>query len=466
MNFKNNITIIFLMLFLAACKVTKDYQHPDTRTPEQFRANASVSRDTTILEIRSFFNNKELLSLIDTALLHNNNMQLALQNIAGASAVFKKSKLNYLPELNAQINANRSTASKNSLNGITAEQFTSSRTFSDYTASLGLTWEIDIWGKIKREKEEARSNYLQTQAAKKAIQTRLVADVANGYYNLLMLDAQLEIAFRNKSLSENTLKVLEVQYKVGDANTLGLQQAKAQMEQTKQLIAQIEQDIVLQENALSILCGTYAGSIDRKALKGEELNAQNMDYDVAVLAARPDVFAAELNLRAANARVGVAKASMYPTISLSASAGLNSLMASNWFSIPASLFQNIAGGITQPVFNRKRLKLQHELAKIDREKAVIDFRQTVLVAYGEVSDAIIRDVKLREQLTSAENREQALEEGITSAKALFANGMVNYLEIITAENNYLQAGLSKVQLYREQMAVKIELYRAVGGGWK
>ena len=363
------------------------------------------------------------------------------------------------------INANRNTASKNSLAGISAQQFTSSTTTQDFTTLLGLTWEVDIWGKIKRQKEAAMADYLQSQAVKKAVQTKLVADVANGYYNLLMLDNQLLVAKRNIELGENTLQILRIQFKYGDANALGIQQATAQLELVRALQSQIGQDILQQEIALSILCGDYPSAIDRQEKINNELNTAHMDYGVSVLANRPDVFASELGLRSANAKVGLAQASLYPSISLSSQAGLNALKVSNWFAVPASLFSTFAGGITQPIFNRGALKLQQKQAKIDYEKAVINFRQSVLAAYGEVSIALIKEEKLQEQAKHTRLREQELERAIVTAKKLFKNGMVNYLEVISAENNYLQASLARAQLQREQIANKIELYRAVGGGW-
>ncbi|MGO4875627.1 efflux transporter outer membrane subunit [Pedobacter psychrotolerans] len=463
--YKSSLPVLFMMLMLGACSVTKDYTKPALAMPAQFGTTENGRNDTTVLDRKDFFKNEKLVKLIDQTIEKNSEIQLAIQNIESAGAIFKKVKLNYLPELNAQMNANRSTASKNSLAGISAQQFTSSTTTQDFTTSLGLTWEIDIWGKIKRQKEAALADYLQSQAVKKAVQTKLVADVANGYYNLLMLDNQLFVAKRNIELGENTLQILRIQFKYGDANALGIQQATAQLAQVKVLLSQIGQDIAQQEIALSILCGNYPSSIDRQENINDELNTTHMDYGVSVLANRPDVSASALSLRSANAKVGVAQASLYPSISLSAQSGLNSLKVSNWFTVPASLFSTFAGGITQPVFNRGALKLQQKHAKIDYEKAVINFRQSVLTAYGEVSIALIKEEKLKEQAIHTRLRAQELEKGMVTAKKLFKNGMVNYLEVIIAENNYLQASLASAQLQRDQIANKIELYRAVGGGW-
>lgn len=454
------------MLSVASCKIGKDYVKPETGLPGTFRDAVALTDTLTLPDSKSFFRNKVLLELIDTALAKNNDLKVALANISSAQLTLKRVRLNYLPELTAQVNGSHNISSKNSLAGIGNEQFTGSRDIEDYTASLGFSWEIDIFGRIKREKEEALALMLQNIEVKKTVQTRLIADVANAYYNLIMLDEQLHIANQSFALSDSTYKLLQVQYEVGETTSLGLQQAEAQLEMTRQLIPQIEQSIALQENALSLLTGTFAGQVKRTEQPGAEFRKEDHHgYPVSLLAFRPDIKAAEYSLKAANARAGIAQATLYPTLTITANGGLNAFKSSNWFSIPGSLFGNVMGGITQPVFQRKRLKTQYQQAVIEREKEVFNFRQAVLTGYSEVSDALISKEKLDLQMKAALNRERALEAGIKSAGILFSTGMVNYLEIINANNNYLQSRLQTAQLQRDQAAVRIALYRALGGGW-
>lgn len=465
---KRRYYLILLMLIAGSCRVGKDYRRPELNTPEQFRAQAHSDTTLQMLPaVKEFFKNQTLLALIDTAIIQNNELKIAVKNIESSQAVLRKVRLNYMPDLNAQINANHNISSANSLAGIGNEQFIGSRSVEDFSATLGLTWEIDIWGRIRREKEEAMSAFLQTQQVRRAVQTQLIANVANGYYNLLMLDQQLEIARQSWQLSNSTLNIIYAQYRVGEANGLAIKQAKAQLEVSAQLIPQIEQSIQIQENALSLLCGNYAKTIIRQSLNEREFSDISIDgFPVSALASRPDVHAAELGLRATNARVGITEALRYPALTISASGGLNSFKASNWFSIPGALFGSVASGLTQPVFQRGRLKLQYQQAMIERDKSVITFKQTVLQGYAQVSDALIMNQKLDEQFRAAENRQLALQEGIGSANVLFRTGMVNYLEIITAENSYLQTRLNVAQLSREKAGAIIELYRALGGGWK
>ncbi|WP_337068979.1 TolC family protein, partial [Pontibacter sp. 13R65] len=335
----------------------------------------------------------------------------------------------------------------------------------DYTASLGLSWEVDIWGKVKREKEEALARLLQTEEIRKAVQIGLVAQVATGYYTLLMLDEQLEIARQSLNLSDSTLLIAQTQYEFGEATMLAITQAKAQRDVARQLIPQIELSIFQQENALALLCGHYPETVPREPGQESFAPVPASGYPVSSLANRPDVLAAELELRAANARVGISQASMYPSLSINASGGLNAYQAANLFAVPGGVFSSVAAGLVQPVFQRRRLRTQYEQARIEREKAELSFRQLVLQGYMEVSDALARIQKVEEQAIASASRQAALQEGIETSNILFQNGMASYLEVIVAQSTYLQARLENAQLARDKAAATIELYRALGGGW-
>lgn len=353
----NIIAILLLALIWSGCSVSKDVSLPNV-VPGLFRN--TIQKDSSSvgdLPLKSFINDLTVQHLIDTALAKNYDMQIALKNIDAAEVLFKQSKLGYLPELKLQVAASSSRPSDNSLNGLSLNQFTGSTHIEDYSANLGLVWEADIWGKIRNQKAGALASFLQTEEARKAVQTRLVANVAQGYYNLLMLDAQLEIAQKNLKLSDSTLRIINLQFDAGQVTSLAIQQAEAQQLIAAQLIPRLEQNVTLQENALSVLIGTLPQSITRtsrldKMLIPQELNA---GFPSALLSRRPDIKSAELALNVANAKVGVAKASLYPSLVITASGGVNSFKASNWFSMPASLFGLVSGGVTQPIFQRKQL---------------------------------------------------------------------------------------------------------------
>lgn len=463
----NVLAPLLVVLLLDACKVSKDVQLPKTAVPENFRnAKGADSASIATRAIHDFFTEPELQRLVDTALVKNYDLQLALKNIEFAQQLFKQAKSGNVPQLNLQVTASSSRPSDNSVNGLSTSEFLKTSHIEDFNANLGLSWEADIWGKIKGRKQAALATYLQTEEARKAIQTRLVANVAQGYYRLLMMDAQLDIAKKNLALNDSTLNIITMQFNAGQVTSLAIQQAKAQQLVAAQLIPRLQQDITIQENALSVLTGRLPASVARlaslrKATLPDQLSA---GFPSAMVSRRPDVKSAELALALANARVGVAKASMYPSLNITASGGLNSFKASNWFNIPASLFGVVAGGITQPLLQKRELKTQYELAKIEREKSVIQFRQSVLYAVSEVSDELIKIEKLQQQYDISKARVAALQQAVQNAGLLFKSGMATYLEVITAQSNSLQSELELAAIKTAQLNAAVELYRTLGGG--
>jgi multidrug efflux system outer membrane protein len=459
--------LFFLSAVAAGCKVSKDIPLPTNATPTAYRGSLPGDSSTiATLPVKEFIREPDIQQLIDTALIRNYDLQLAVKNIEAAELLFKQSRLGNLPVLNMQITASSNRPSENSLNGLSTSQFLGTRHIEDYTASLGLSWEADIWGKIKNQQKSALAAYLQTAEARKALQTRIVANVAQGFYQLLMMDAQMEVAKRNLALNDSTLRIIKMQFDVGQVTSLAIQQAEAQQLVAAQLIPQLEQAITIQENALSILTGKVPAAISRQStLEKIKIPVELASgFPATLLSARPDVKSAELALNMANAQVGITKASLYPTLSITANGGLNSLKVSNWFNIPASLFGVVAGGITQSIFQRKQLKTDYELAKIDRERIVIEFRQTVLNATGEVSDELVKIQKLQQQYDISLQRVNTLQQAVKNSNLLFKNGMATYLEVITAQSNSLQSELALAEIKTSQLIAAVELYRALGGG--
>jgi multidrug efflux system outer membrane protein len=461
-------TVTALAILITGCKVGKEYVRPGMNLPQQFRTEDAKTDSSSVaaLSTKAFFNDTELQSLIDSANARNFDLLIALKNIEQADQSLREAKVNFLPELGLNIQANSSTPSKNSLNGLSIGQFIGSRSVQDYNAALNLSWEIGFFGKLKGMKAKALSEYLQTREASKAIRSKLVSGVAIGYYNLLMLDEQLQIANRTLALNDSTLRMTKLQWDAGLTTILAVQQAEAQKLSSAQLIPSLQQGISVQENALSLLTGTVPSSINRMKKLNEIAPAQQMPtgYPVALLNNRPDVKASEYALRAANESVGIAQASMYPSLNITANGGLNSFKASNWFNIPGSLFGMVAGSVVQPIFQRRKLKTAFEIAKLEREKSVLQFRQTVLTAVTEVSDALVKSARLKEQVAIAENRVNTLRSAIKNANMLFGSGMATYLEVILAQGNLLQSELELSNLKRQRLAADVELYTALGGG--
>src|SRR6187402_187762 len=456
------VMIAILITTIISCTVSKDIETPKDAFPENFR-NASVSKDTASigdLEWKNFFTEKDIIQLIDSAVVRNNDLQIATRNIEIAQYKFTQSKWGNVPEVDLYVAANTNNPSDNSFSGRTLDQALGAKHIDDFSAGASLSWEADIWGKIRNQKKGAFASYLQSEEVKKALQTNIVANVSKGYYNLLMLDAQLEIAKKNVQLNDSTTNIIKLKYDAGQVTTLAIQQSEAQKLNAAQLVPLLEQNIAIQENALSVLTGSFPNSKKRSiALSAVEVkNTASIGIPSSIISRRPDVKSAELALKSANADVGITKADLYPALRITAQGGLNSFEASNWFNIPASLFGTVAGGITQPLLNNKKLKTQYNIAVAEREKAVLNFRQSVLVAVSEVSDALVKVEKLDQQHYFLQERVKTLQLAIKNAKMLFKNGMAEYLEVLSAQANLLQSELELANIKREQLSANTELY--------
>jgi NodT family efflux transporter outer membrane factor (OMF) lipoprotein len=463
------LVLLILPAIISSCRTGKQYQQPALELPKQFNT-VSFSDTSSIadLEWKKFFTDTTLHGLVEKGIQYNHDLLLAIKRMEISRQRSIQSKYLQLPELNLQVTAQYSRPSKNSLNGISANSFLGKSHIENYSTLVSLSWEADIWGKMRGQKEAAVAEYLQTYEGAKAVQTRLVADIAQDYFNLLMLDKQLDISRKNLALSDSFLVATRLLKEAGVVNLLAVQQAESQRQSTALLIPQLEESIAIQENALQFLTGQLPGIVSRNI----SLNELSIPVDlsaglpVSMVSRRPDVRSAEMALVAANAMVGVSQANMYPALNITAGGGLESFKSSNWFNIPNSLFGLAAGTIVQPIFRRRELKTQFEIAKLQREQAVIEFRRQVLQATNEVADALIQADKLKEQELIAIAQVDTLQRAGTNARLLFGSDLANYLEVITAQGNALRAELDLVTIQRRQWGAMVELYRSLGGGWK
>lgn len=470
--FKTQLLIIVLLqtVICYSCKVSKDIAIPDVKLPEEYRNTAYVDGTTSAsgLTMMDFFQNPELRKLLAKAVTRNNDLLIAVKNIEASRLVLRQSRLGNVPVINLQATGSFNRPSDNSFNGLNLNKSLNTSHVEDYSLSAGLSWEADIWGKIASRKAGALASYLQTGEAKNAVQTAIVAEVAKGYYNLVTLDKLLNIAQKNLRLNDSTLQIIQMQFAAGQVTSLAVQQAAAQRLVSAELIPGFEQRINIQENALSVLTGEYPVAIDRtdRFSPLPRIDSISAGVPAALLSQRPDVKIAEFELSRANAEVGFAKAAMYPSFTITAQSGLESFKAGSWFNIPASLFGTLAGSITQPLFNQQKLRTQYNLSKIRREQSVIRFRQSVLIAVEDVSDALVKLSKLKQEEDLETQRVRTLQLATTHSQQLFKSGLATYLEVVFAQGNVLQSELELVNIKKARLDAMVDLYRAVGGGWK
>ncbi|MFH7001904.1 efflux transporter outer membrane subunit [Flavobacterium bizetiae] len=457
---------LFTGMVLTSCVVGKKYSRADLNAPEKYREDITLTGDTILHPWKSYYKDPMLVSLIEKALVKNNEVLIAMKSMEQLDLTYKQAKLSLLPTLDFDAGASRSYQSKNSLNGSLSAQFTSKDYLDDYSANLRLSWEADIWGKAAMQKRDAKAGYFTQKENLSALKTRIIVQVAQSYYNLLGLDEQLKIAQKNIDLSNSTLSMMQMQYQSGLISSLALYQTEAQKKTAELLVPLAEANIAVQENALQILCGEYPDSITRSGnLDVAELNVTlSSGVPVSLLSRRPDVKAAEYAVMSANAKTGLAKATMYPTLSLSPSIGINSFEFDTWFNFPGSVTKTIAANLVQPIFKKRQLKTAYEIAVLEQEKAVVQFKQSFIVAVGEVSDAMSKLKNADKRMELATEKSVSLDKATHDANLLYKSGMATYLEVIVAQNSALQNDLDVVAIKLEKLNAAINLYRALGGG--
>ncbi len=460
---KNIGTGLLLLVLVQSCKVTRDYFRPELNLPGTFD-DLSVKTEKKVQEIPSYqqyFNDSALKELLDKVMERNSDLLMASEQMLAAEAMLKSVKLNYLPDINLQVNAGVQRLSKNSMMG----SFAGGLIFQEYNFAPSVSWDIDFWGKLKRQREEALSGYFGLAENRRALRVQLIAQTAHAYYDLLSLDEQLRITQTVEKSMQETLKMLKTQYAVGDATSLAIKQSEAQLAETRALIPEIKASIKAQENALQTLAGTYPGAVKRTQSLQDKSFSTELEAGVPVdlLANRPDIKQKEFELQAANARVGIAKTEFYPTLKITGQGGLNAIKASNWFSIPASLFGNAAAGLTQPIFNKRSIRSAYEQALHQREAVVHDFRKSVLMGVEEVSTLLTNITHIKEQMTEVNNRKTAMNKAIADAQILYKYGEANYLEVLTVQQSYLQAELAQTLIDQKKINAYIALYKALGG---
>lgn len=464
MNNKNLIAIAVAGFLLQSCNVTKSVQKEADLNVESIPSTYILTKDTTayaVVSYQKFFGNDELKSFIAKVIENNNDLQASTEVLMASEALLKSTKLNYLPDVNLQVSPSVQRLSKNSMMG----GFASDLVYQDYNVAPSLSWEIDLWGKLKGQRKEAIALFLAEKETVRALKIELISQTASTYYNLLFLQSQLKEIGSIKELMTNSVSLLESQYQYGDATSIAMKQANDQVFEMDLLMNELKQNIKNQEIYLSSLQGLYPNSYDFKSeLKDYTFGfSQHSSLPLAQLENRPDIKAVELQLQAANERVGINKAAFYPSVSLSAQMGLNSVTAGNLFQIPASLFGNLAGNLTQPLFNKRANKSNYEASVYQREAKIAQFKQIVITGVGEVTDAFNNLEYLSRQKSMVNDKMNNLDQSIDDAQKLYQFGEITYLEVLAVQQIYLQSKIAYLEVIHQDINAHIQAYKAIGG---
>lgn len=481
MYFRKYSLILFLGLqaLCWSCKVAGPLSLPQARPlPTTFGAagdTASSAKDAW----RDFFTDSHLVALIDTALLYNPDLLMAMERVEMSAAQVLQAKGALRPAVQAMAHAGADKFGDYTMNGvgnydtnfstnINEDQKVPQKLVPDFLIGLRSSWEIDIWGKLRQYKQAAFARYLASENGRQLVQTALVAQVTSHYYQLVALDNEQEILARNIDLQQLAVDVIKIKKAGGRETELAVQQATAQLLNTRSLLAATRQQIVATENQLNQLLGRYPQAISRQKTIGQQQLPQAVQAGVpaALLRRRPDIQQAEWELAAAKADVAAARAAFLPAITISPYVGFNAFKAGLLLNAPASLAYGVLGGVTAPIFNRYQLKSQYRFSAAANREAYYNYQKAILNGFQEVVSGLnaIGSYKQIQELKSQEV--QALQEAVNVSNDLFMGGYATYLEIITAQRSALAAELELVHNRRDMFLATVDLYRALGGGWQ
>lgn len=450
------------LLSLQSCFVAKDYKQPDVVKEDFYRSDLLPADSLNMAEVswKEMFTDPVLQKYIEEGLENNMDVRIALQQILAAEAYVKQGKAGYLPTLNANGRYTHQELAPNSQFG----NFFSS--LDQYEVNANLSWEADIWGKITSQKKAYQASALQSVAAHQAVKTKLIADIATTYYQLLALDEQIGITEENIETRKSSLETTRALKEAGNVTEVGVKQTEAQLYNVQGILIDLKNQRYILENTFSILLGEAPMEIERTELDRQQITTDlNIGVPVQLLRNRPDVIAAEYNLMNAFQLSNLAKSNFYPSLSISATTGLQSLDPSTLFSTN-SLFATIIGNLAQPVLNGRRIRTQYEVAQSRQEQARLNFRKTILTASKEVSDALHSYEAATQKIDVKEKEYNAYNLATDYSEELLNNGLANYLEVLTARQNALNSRLDLTNARFNQLKAIVDLYEALGGGWQ
>jgi multidrug efflux system outer membrane protein len=463
--------LLLTALLYAGCAAGPNYRRPRIETPSTFRAPEPLPPQQTVsvadLKWFEVFNDPQLQDLVRTAVQRNYDLRDAIARVEEARANLGIARSNQYPNFGAGATLEVNRLSRDGATPI-ASQLLPSQNRNYGTAALQLlSFEIDIWGRLRHETEAARANFLGAEETRKAVLTTVVGDVATAYLTLRELDYTLEISQRTLATRQQSLELTKSRQTGGVATLLDLRQAQQLVQTAAETIPAIRQQIEVTENRVNLLLGQSPGSVQR----GRSLTDQDMPPEVpaglssALLERRPDIRAAEQDLIAANAEISVARAAYFPRLSLSGLLGGASTQLTGLFSADHSTW-NLAPQVTQPIFTAGRIKSGVKFTEAQRERALIRYEKTVQTAFTEVSDALIAHQRVRERRENEAALVATLEDRVRLAYVRYRGGVDTQLNALDADRDLFQAQLDLANIRLQELLAVVQLYKALGGGWQ
>ncbi|SDQ67363.1 TolC family protein [Flagellimonas zhangzhouensis] len=466
------IGMMALVLFYS-CVPTREIRDEETALPEQYQNQSTDTVNTALVQWKEFFQDPYLVTLIDSALVKNQELNIMLQRVDMAKNKIQAKKGEYLPFVNIQAGAEVEKVGEYTRNGAVeknlevkeGEEFPEPLT--NYMVGAFATWELDVWKKLRNEKKAAVYEYLSSVEGKNFMVTSLVAEIADSYYELMALDNQLAIIDQNLEIQQNALRMVKLQKEAARATELAVKRFQAEVLKNQSHKYEIQQQIVETENKLNFLLGRSPQHIDRTSdsFIDAPIDAISAGVPSQLLQNRPDVRQAEYELAAAKLDTKAAKANFYPQFTIRAGLGLEAFDVKNLTTTPESVLYSAIGDMVAPLINRNAIKAQYKTATDRQLQAVYEYEKAILNAYIEVANQLSNIDNLKKSYELKDGQVQALTESIELSTRLFQSARVEYIEVLLAQREALESRMELVETKKDQLLAQVNMYRALGGGW-
>lgn len=451
-----------LVLLLGGCTVGPDYRRPAADTPRSWRFAEEDTKDLVDTRWWEQFNDPVLNGLINIALTQNKDLKIATARLEEFRGRYELARAALFPQVGAGGSAGRQ---RSSALGPVPLPATVDNPVELYLGSAYASWELDLWGKLRRGTEAAQADLLSTKEGRRSVILSVVASVAGSYVNLRSLDRQMTIARNTATGRAETYRIFTLRFKEGFVSELELSQSKSEYESALAVVRAFSRAIALQENALSVLLGLNPGAIERgKGLSELELPSVPSGLPSDLLARRPDIRQAEQLLISANAQIGIARSRYFPSISLTGMFGWESTSLSQLFTGPARMW-SWAVPFTQPIFTGGSIGAQVAAVEAFRDEAIFQYQKVIQNAFRDVEDALADQRRTRDQLATQEQQVESLQTYAHVARLRYDNGYTSYIEVVDAERSLFDAELAYSQTLGNLFQAMINLYKAMGGGW-
>ncbi|MGJ1266340.1 TolC family protein [Sphingobacterium spiritivorum] len=476
---KSIITAIAFALMLAGCKapkatIVKDEVKENIPLNFQSGEQQDTVQNSGTTPWRQFFTDPNLVALIETALKNNQELLITLQEIeiAKSGVLYKNGKLS--PTVAAKLGAGVSKAGRYTSEGAgdATTEIEPGKEMPDplgnFEGGLVANWEVDIWKKLRTEKQAAIAHYLATVEGKNFVLSNLIEEVADNYYELLALDNQLDIVQQYIKLQERALEISKIQKEAAATTELAVKKFEAELSKSKATAYTIHQEITEKENQINALLGRYPQPVVRTKESFMSTIAQPVYTGIPsqLLANRPDIKEAELELKAAKLDVEAARKEFYPSLEISAALGLEAFKPSYLVKMPESIAFGLAGELAGPLINKSAIKANFQTADARQLQALYEYDKTILNAYLDIAN-LMSKVKNIDQYYKMKSQEtQALDESIEIANQLFKNSRADYLEVLLNQRDALDAKLELIEAKQKQLSTVVDIYKGLGGGWK